>query len=242
MSSTFITRLKVGEILIDAKGVSGSRAVRSGIWPLVAARARRPAARSPSRSSSRRRCATDRVPRAAPAGPARHRLKLVFHHAARLSLAELLASRADVWSFVAEPHQLRGLVAGRRRGATRPARLRRGCALGAARGESADAPAPGDVERHAARAWGRRAATASPGRSPAITSTPNSARAARRRADARARSTLERAVAHGLSRSAPAARARPGCTPRARLAPSSSCPCSTSATTSPRSPRSSSRS
>jgi uncharacterized membrane-anchored protein len=34
MSSTFVTRLKVGEILVDAKGVS--RLVRRGIgiWPL----------------------------------------------------------------------------------------------------------------------------------------------------------------------------------------------------------------
>jgi uncharacterized membrane-anchored protein len=35
MSSTFITRLKVGEILIDAKGVSRLAARKVGIWPLV---------------------------------------------------------------------------------------------------------------------------------------------------------------------------------------------------------------
>jgi uncharacterized membrane-anchored protein len=35
MSSTFVTRLKVGEILIDAKGVSRLVAPRVGIWPLV---------------------------------------------------------------------------------------------------------------------------------------------------------------------------------------------------------------
>ncbi len=35
MSSTFITRLKVGEILIDAKGVSRLASRRVGIWPLV---------------------------------------------------------------------------------------------------------------------------------------------------------------------------------------------------------------
>jgi uncharacterized membrane-anchored protein len=35
MSSTFITRLKVGEVLIDAKGVSRLASRRVGIWPLV---------------------------------------------------------------------------------------------------------------------------------------------------------------------------------------------------------------
>ncbi len=36
MSSTFLTRLKVGEILIDAKGVSRLVSRRVGVWPLVA--------------------------------------------------------------------------------------------------------------------------------------------------------------------------------------------------------------
>ncbi len=36
MSSTFLTRLKVGEILIDAKGVSRLVSRQVGIWPLVA--------------------------------------------------------------------------------------------------------------------------------------------------------------------------------------------------------------
>ena len=35
MSSTFLTRLKVGEILIDAKGVSRLASRQVGIWPLV---------------------------------------------------------------------------------------------------------------------------------------------------------------------------------------------------------------
>ncbi|HEY3017703.1 MAG TPA: putative cytokinetic ring protein SteA [Gaiellaceae bacterium] len=35
MSSTFITRLKVGEILIDAKGVSRLASRQVGLWPLV---------------------------------------------------------------------------------------------------------------------------------------------------------------------------------------------------------------
>ncbi|HEV8688004.1 MAG TPA: putative cytokinetic ring protein SteA [Gaiellaceae bacterium] len=35
MSSTFVTRLKVGEILVDAKGVSRLFSRRVGLWPLV---------------------------------------------------------------------------------------------------------------------------------------------------------------------------------------------------------------
>jgi uncharacterized membrane-anchored protein len=35
MSSTFVARLKVGEILIDAKGVSRLASRQVGIWPLV---------------------------------------------------------------------------------------------------------------------------------------------------------------------------------------------------------------
>ena len=36
MSSTFVTRLKVGEILVDAKGVSRLASRQVGVWPLVA--------------------------------------------------------------------------------------------------------------------------------------------------------------------------------------------------------------
>lgn len=36
MSSTFVTRLKVGEILVDAKGVSRLVSRRVGLWPLLA--------------------------------------------------------------------------------------------------------------------------------------------------------------------------------------------------------------
>jgi uncharacterized membrane-anchored protein len=36
MSSTFVTRLKVGEILVDAKGVSRLVSRQVGLWPLVA--------------------------------------------------------------------------------------------------------------------------------------------------------------------------------------------------------------
>ena len=35
MSSTFLTRLRVGEILVDAKGVSRLVSRQVGIWPLV---------------------------------------------------------------------------------------------------------------------------------------------------------------------------------------------------------------
>ena len=35
MSSTFVTRLKVGEILVDAKGVSRLFSRQVGLWPLV---------------------------------------------------------------------------------------------------------------------------------------------------------------------------------------------------------------
>jgi uncharacterized membrane-anchored protein len=35
MSSTFVTRLKVGEILVDAKGVSRLASRRIGVWPFV---------------------------------------------------------------------------------------------------------------------------------------------------------------------------------------------------------------
>jgi len=36
MASTFVTRLKVGEVLVDAKGVSRLVSRRVGVWPLVA--------------------------------------------------------------------------------------------------------------------------------------------------------------------------------------------------------------
>ena len=36
MSSTFLTRLRVGEILVDAKGVSRLVSRRVGLWPLAA--------------------------------------------------------------------------------------------------------------------------------------------------------------------------------------------------------------
>jgi uncharacterized membrane-anchored protein len=35
MASTFLTRLRVGEILVDAKGVSRLVSRQVGIWPLV---------------------------------------------------------------------------------------------------------------------------------------------------------------------------------------------------------------
>ena len=53
MSSTFLTRLKVGEILVDAKGVSRLVSRRVGVWPLVALRRWPASARSPSPSPPR---------------------------------------------------------------------------------------------------------------------------------------------------------------------------------------------
>ena len=57
MASTFVTRLKVGEILVDAKGVSRlvRDAVGSGRCVLLRSP---PSRRSSSRSRSRRACAT----------------------------------------------------------------------------------------------------------------------------------------------------------------------------------------
>ncbi len=58
MSSTFVTRLKVGEILVDAKGVSRLASRQVGVWPLVAFVVAAVSARSWSPSPPRRRCAT----------------------------------------------------------------------------------------------------------------------------------------------------------------------------------------
>ena len=57
MSSTFVTRLKVGEILVDAKGVSRLVTPRVGLWPLVVLALVGARWRSSSRSWRRRRCA-----------------------------------------------------------------------------------------------------------------------------------------------------------------------------------------
>ena len=59
MSSTFVTRLKVGEILIDAKGVSRLVSRRIGVWPLVALRPGR--ARRARRRRARLAGAAERV-------------------------------------------------------------------------------------------------------------------------------------------------------------------------------------
>ena len=86
MSSTFITRLKVGEILIDAKGVSrlASRQVGSARSSPRARRSGRDRHRHPRVTGT---APPDRVPRAAVARPARHRLTVLLGHAARLRLA-----------------------------------------------------------------------------------------------------------------------------------------------------------
>ena len=106
MSSTFITRLKVGEILVDAKGVSrlaqppGRASGRSSLLALAGlARDRRRDRRlagAAARRSSCSRCAC-----ATCSGSAE-----VVPHAAVAAERELLASRADVWAFLAEPQHL----------------------------------------------------------------------------------------------------------------------------------------
>ena len=74
MSSTFLTRLSVGEILVDAKGVSRLVSRRVGLWPLVALGARRPGRdRRRGRRVARRR-PPDRADRAARTRLARPRL------------------------------------------------------------------------------------------------------------------------------------------------------------------------
>ena len=64
MSSTFLTRLRVGEILVDAKGVSRLVSRRVGLWPLVALGLAGLGAIVVA-SSPRRRSAPDRADRAA---------------------------------------------------------------------------------------------------------------------------------------------------------------------------------
>ena len=148
MSSTFVTRLKVGEILIDAKGVSRLASRQVGIWPLVlftlaglgaiaVAVAVSPALRHLIEYLALR-CATSwgsadlGMPRAA-------------------ASRELLAPREDVWAFIAEPHHFpdwwpgiggvqpdrRGLAEGARwavTGIERPTLLRRPASSGDAAG------------------------------------------------------------------------------------------------------------
>ena len=99
MSSTFITRLRVGEILVDAKGVSR----------LVSRRTSGRAARRARRSPGSPRSST-----AVAASPAlRHLIELLVLDIARRARSvraeaerELLAARADVWAFLAEPYHL----------------------------------------------------------------------------------------------------------------------------------------
>ena len=144
MSSTFLTRLRVGEILVDAKGVSRlvaparrARAVRGARFD----RARRDRGRRARRAG---RAASDRADRL------RSRLARLVARAWRpqrfvglersdevaldrdavQATRELLAPRPDVWGFVAEPFPSRRLVARCLGRAAGPARIGRRCALG----------------------------------------------------------------------------------------------------------------
>ena len=155
MSSTFVTRLKVGEILVDAKGVSRLASRQVGVWPLVAFVV----------------AAISAVVVAVAASPALRHLIELFGLRLRSLLglglmptreatAELLASREDVWAFLAEPYHLadwwpgiggvqpdrRGLAPGARwevYGGSSPTLLRtRARARRAARGRGRAARAP----------------------------------------------------------------------------------------------------
>ena len=58
MSSTFLTRLRLGEKIVDAKGVSRLYRPAPGAAPVLLVLARRPRSRSSPWCSSRRACAT----------------------------------------------------------------------------------------------------------------------------------------------------------------------------------------
>ena len=162
MSSTFVTRLKVGEILVDAKGVSRLASRQVGIWPLVALHPCGPRRDRRRRSPCPGFAASDRVPRAAACATARDRLTSACREP--LASRELLAARDDVWSFIAEPHHFSDWWPGI--GGVQPDR--RGLAEGARwehqRHREPDAPPAADVERDAPGPRRRRSRSASRGR------------------------------------------------------------------------------
>ena len=158
---------------------------------------------------------------------------------------ELLASREDVWAFVAEPHHFPDWWPGV--AAVEPDR--RGLAEGARwHVHGKDQPtllAAARVERNAARHGGATARTLRLDAAAAITSMRSCNSRRRARAGQSRRSTSRRRWLYGFSRSLAAQGAEPACTPCARLARSSkrlAPSCSISATTSRHLPRSSSRS
>ena len=179
MSSTFVTRLKVGEILIDAKGVSRLVSRQVGLWPLVLFAAAGLGAvvvaivASPGCGTSSACSASGSATCSASGSFGR-----VPTYTAR---KELLAPLEDVWLFLAEPHHLSdwwpgvGGVSPTGAGSRRPP-------LEAARADAARAPAPAglgvalhDHRRRAAvpghlvhdrRAAGRRAQARGRGRPP----------------------------------------------------------------------------
>ena len=100
MSSTFLTRLKVGEKLVDARGVSRLFRPRVGVgmvlaFTLAAVRGRR------GRADRLARAARPRLhARRAPAVSRRDRMSRVE------ATGELESERRDVWALVAEPYHL----------------------------------------------------------------------------------------------------------------------------------------
>ena len=102
MSSTFLTRLRVGEILVDAKGVSRLVSRRVGLWPLVALGITGLGAIVVAVVALAVDPPPDRAdrpphPRLAPPGVAAVRMQ---------ASRELLASRPDAWRFLSEPFHL----------------------------------------------------------------------------------------------------------------------------------------
>ena len=124
MSSTFVTRLKVGEILVDAKGVSRLVSRQVGLWPLSLFAAAGLGAVVVAIVASPRPAALDRP--AQPADPGPPRPRVASSHRADATPPARSCSRRPRTSgrFLAEPHHLVRLVAGHRRRHTRPARPR----------------------------------------------------------------------------------------------------------------------
>ena len=173
MSSTFVTRLKVGEILIDAKGVSRLVSRQVGLWPLILFAAAGLGAVVVGDRRLARPAALHRPAQPADPRPARPRVassRMPTYTARK----ELLAPLEDVWLFLAEPHHLsdwwpgvagvtpdrRGLAPGARwklHAPMRPALLRRPASEStAARCIEVEPPIAGHLV-HDRRAPGRRA-------------------------------------------------------------------------------------
>ena len=106
MSSTFVTRLKVGEILIDAKGVSRLVSRQVGLWPLDPVRSGRARRGRGGDRRLARPAALHRTAQPAHPRPARPRIATSRRMPTYTARKELLAPLEDVWLFLAEPHHL----------------------------------------------------------------------------------------------------------------------------------------